>query len=92
MKEMTTLEKVWWYTVITIVAAFASVGIYFLTAPKHIVRYELGGAYSSGIPEIHVDIENGTDERIQLSKDVTWPAAVRMVDSLNTGLAKHPIR
>jgi hypothetical protein len=89
---MTTLEKVWWYTVIAIVAGFASVGIYMIAAPKHIVRYELGGAYNNGVPEIHVDIENGTDETIRLSKDVSWPAAVQMVDSLNTGLAKHPIR
>lgn len=89
---MTTVEKVWWYTVIAIVAGFASVGIYLLAAPKHIVRYELGGDYSSGIPEIHVDIENGADKTIQLSKDVTWPAAVQMVDSLNTGLRKNPIR
>lgn len=89
---MTTLEKVWWYTVITIVAGFASVGIYLLAAPKHIVRYELGGSYSTGVPEIHVDIENGADETIRLSKEVTWSAAVQMVDSLNTGIAKHPIR
>jgi hypothetical protein len=89
---MTTVEKVWWYTVIAIIAGFASVGIYLLAAPKHIVRYELGGQYNNGVPEIHVDIENAADETIQLSKDVTWPSAVRMVDSLNTGLAKHPIR
>lgn len=34
---MTTLEKVWWYTVIGIVAGFASVGIYLLAALRCIV-------------------------------------------------------
>lgn len=89
---MTTVEKVWWYVVIAIVAGFATVGIYLIAAPKHIVRYELGGQFSNGIPEIHVDIENCADEKIQLSKDVTWPVAVQMVDSLNRGLSKHTIR
>ena len=75
-----------------VLAIVLGVIIYFITAPKHVVRYELGGQYSEGIPEIKVDIENASDETIQLSKDVTWPEAIRMVDSLNQIIKTHPIK
>ena len=86
------MEKAWQIFLMGVLAIVLGVIIYFITAPKHVVRYELGGQYSEGIPEIKVDIENGSDETIKLSKDVTWPEAIRMVDSLNQIIKTYPIK
>ncbi len=80
---MNTIEKAWWYFLMLIIASFIAVGIYFILSPKRVVRYELDGRYSYGVPAINVNVENGTDYTIQLSKDVSWRDAVHMIDSLN---------
>jgi hypothetical protein len=90
--NLSTMEKAWMYFLMGVLATLLGVLVHHILAPKHVIRYDLGGKYSEGIPEINVDIENCTDETIKLSKDVTWEAAIKMVDSLNTDLAKHPIK
>lgn len=86
------MNRAWDIFGMAVLAAVISVGIYFILAPKHVVGYSLDSDYSVGVPKIDVDIENGADGVIQLSKDVTWSHAIRMVDSLNDGLKRHPIR
>lgn len=90
--NLSTMEKAWMYFLMGVLATLFGVLIVHILSPKHVIRYDLGGRYSEGIPTINVDIENSSDETIQLSKDVTWEAAVKMIDSLNTDLAKHPIK
>lgn len=80
---MNTIEKTWWYFLMLIIASFIAVGIYFILSPKRVVRYELDGRHSHGVPAINVNVENGTDYTIQLSKEVSWNDAVHMIDSLN---------
>lgn len=80
---MSILEKSWLYFLMLVLAAFVSVAIYFIVSPKHVIRYDLTGEYSRGIPEIRADVENSADYTIQLSKEVTWSEAVYLVDSLN---------
>jgi hypothetical protein len=80
------MEKAWQIFLMAVLATILGVIIYFIAAPKHVVRYELGGQYSKGIPTINVDIENFGDETIELSKDVTWEQAIHMVDSRNQNL------
>lgn len=86
------MEKTWQIFLMGVLATVLGVIIYFITAPKHVVRYDLSGQYSEGIPEIKVDIENSFDETIRLSKDITWPEAIHMVDSLNQIIKTHPIK
>jgi hypothetical protein len=90
--NLSTMEKAWMYFLMGVLATLLGILVHHILSPKHVVRYELGGRYSEGIPTINVDIENSQDETIQLSKDVTWEAAVKMVDSLNINLSKHPIK
>lgn len=85
------MEKIWQWFAIVVIAAFIGAGIYMIVSPKHVVRYELGVGYD-GIPAINADIENASDDRIRLSKEVTWSEAVHMVDSLNQNLRKYPIK
>jgi hypothetical protein len=85
------MDKIWQWFAIIVIATLIGVGVYGITAPKHVVRYELGAGYE-GLPAIHVDIENSSDETIRLSKDVTWQQAVQMIDSLNQNLRKHRIQ
>lgn len=80
---MSILEKAWLYFLMLVIASFIGVGIYFILSSKRVVRYELDGRYSHGVPAINVNVENGMDYTIQLSKDVTWNDAVHMIDSLN---------
>ena len=90
--NLSSMEKAWMYFLMGVLATLLGVLVHHILAPKHVIRYDLSGKYSDGIPEINVDIENCTDETIELSKDVTWEAAIKMIDSLNTDLAKHPIK
>lgn len=90
--NLSSMEKAWMYFLMGVLATLLGVLVHHILSPKHVVRYELGGRYSEGIPTINVDIENSQDETIQLSKDVTWESAVKMIDSLNTNLTKHPIK
>ena len=90
--NLSSMEKAWMYFLMGVLATLLGVLVHHILSPKHVVRYELGGRYSEGIPTINVDIENSSDEVIQLSKDVTWESAVKMIDSLNTNLSKHPIK
>jgi hypothetical protein len=85
------MEKVWQWLAILVIAALTGTLIRHITSPKHVVRYELGIGYD-GIPAITADIENSADDRIHLSKEVSWRDAVHMVDSLNMNLRKHPIK
>lgn len=85
------MEKIWQWLAIIVIAAFIGTGIYVIASPKHVVRYELGVSYD-GIPTINADIENAADDRINLSKEVSWSEAVHMVDSLNQNLRKYPIK
>lgn len=80
------------YFLMGVLATLLGILVHHILSPKHVVRYDLSGRYSEGIPTINIDIENSSDETIQLSKDVTWEAAVKMVDSLNINLSKHPIK
>lgn len=80
---MGTMEKAWLYFLMLVVASFVAVGIYFILSTKKVVRYELDGKYSHGVPAINVNVENGVDYTIQLSKEVSWSDAVHMIDSLN---------
>jgi hypothetical protein len=50
------MEKIWQYFLMLVITSFLGVAIYFILAPKRVVRYEL----------------DGMDYTIQLSKDVTW--------------------
>jgi hypothetical protein len=85
------MEKVWqWFAIIVIAAVLGLVG-YSIVSPKHVVRYELGTSYD-GIPKISADIENGVDNDIELSKEISWSEAVHLVDSLNQNLRKYPIK
>ena len=86
------MNRAWDIFRMAVLATVISVGIYFILAPKHVVHYSLDSEYNVGVPKIHVDIENSADHYIQLSKEVTWSHAIRMVDSLNDGLKRHPIR
>lgn len=86
------MEKAWQIFLMAVLSTVLGVIIYFIAAPKHVVRYELGGKYSKGIPTINVDIENFGDETIELSKEVTWEQAIHMVDSLNQTIKKYPIK
>jgi hypothetical protein len=90
--NLSTMEKAWMYFLMGVLATLLGVLVHHILSPKHVIRYDLGGKYSEGIPTINVDIENSSDETIQLSKDVTWESAIKMIDSLNTDLAKHPIK
>ena len=90
--NLSTMEKAWMYFLMGVLATLLGVLVHHILSPKHVIRYDLSGRYSEGIPCINVDIENSSDETIQLSKDVSWEAAVKMIDSLNTDLAKHPIK
>lgn len=85
------MDKVWQWFAIIVIAAFIGTGIYLIVSPKHVVRYELGIGYE-GIPAINADIENAADDKIRLSKDVSWREAVQMVDSLNQNLRKNKIQ
>ena len=78
------------FAILVLATIFTSIMIYSF-APKHTVRYELiNGSY--GIPTIHRDVENALDETVRLSKEITWPQAVKMTDSLNATLYKYPIK
>lgn len=85
------MEKVWQWFAIVVIAAGLGLAGYTIAAPKHVVRYELATSYD-GIPAIKADVENGADDHIELSKEISWHEAVRMVDSLNQNLRKHPIK
>lgn len=85
------MDKVWQWFAIIVIAAFIGTGTYLIVSPKHVVRYELGIGYE-GIPAINADIENAADDKIRLSKDVSWREAVQMVDSLNQNLRKNKIQ
>ncbi len=80
---MSILEKAWLYFLMLVIASFIGVGIYFILSSKKVVRYELDGRYSHGVPAINANVENGADYTIQLSKEVSWSDAVHMIDSLN---------
>jgi hypothetical protein len=85
---METMQKVWLYFLMAVIATFVSVAVYFLTSSKKVIQYELDGRYSYGVPSINANVENGADYTIQLSKEVTWSDAVHMVDSLNMTIKK----
>lgn len=85
------MEKVWQWLAILVIATLTGTLVRHVVSPKHVVRYELGIGYD-GIPAITADIENSADDRIHLSKEVSWSDAVHMVDSLNMNLRKHHIK
>lgn len=85
------MEKAWQWLAIIVIATLVGVGVYTIVSPKHVVRYDLGIGYD-GIPAITADIENAADDKIKLSKEVSWSEAVHMIDSLNQNLRKHPIK
>lgn len=81
---MNTIEKIWNYILMGVVITIV-VGLVLLTSSsKRVVRYELSG--SNGIPGVCKNIENGGDEYIQFSKEISWGRAIQMVDSLNKTL------
>jgi hypothetical protein len=77
------MERVWQYFLMFVLITFVITGIYFITAPKKVIAYELDGQYSQGVPAINVNVDNAADYTIQLSKEVSWNDAVHMIDSLN---------
>jgi hypothetical protein len=85
------MGKIWQFFLMFIILVILGSFILWLSSPKHIVRYDLDSAYH-GIPRINADVENGSDYTIPLSKEVSWEQAIRMVDSLNMGLKKYPVK
>lgn len=81
------MSKIWEGILMCIVVTAVAGLALFISQPKHTVRYELNSdCNNTGIPAIRVDIENGCDDVIHLSKEITWNKAIQMVDSLNNSL------
>lgn len=81
-----------WNTTLAVIALAILGGLITLSAlPKHLVRYELSSVHN-GVPAINKDIVYGTDETIYLNPNISFSEAVKLVDSLNNDLAKHPIK
>jgi hypothetical protein len=84
---MNTIEKAWQWFLIALATTLVTCLIFVAKAPKHTVRYEIDYSSSDhGVPAIRVDVENGTDNRINLSKEISWSKAIQLVDSLNQTL------
>lgn len=86
------MGKIWQFFLMFIILVILGSFILWLSSPKHVVRYDLNHTYQDGIPRIKADVENGSDYTITLSKEVSWEQAIRMVDSLNMGLKKYPVK
>jgi hypothetical protein len=78
---MSTISKVALYSLIAVGLSLFGTLIYFINSPKYVKSYYLKS--NSSIPAIGIEIENASDETIFLSREVSWPQAVQMVDSLN---------
>jgi len=86
------MEKVWQYFLMLVISTLLGLGIYYATAPKRVIEYQLSGEYSQGVPKIRVNIDNGPDDIIALSPDINWGRAIIIVDSLNINLKKNSIQ
>ena len=86
------MEKVWQYFLMLVISTFLGLGIYYVTAPKRVIEYQLYGEYNQGVPKIRVNIDNGPDDIIALSPDINWGRAIIIVDSLNINLKKNSIQ
>jgi len=76
-----------WNVILMGLAITVIVGVVMaIRSPKHTVRYELSSYNQNTLPAIRKDIENGGDENIYLSKEISWSKAVQLVDSLNQSL------
>lgn len=84
------MEKIWNVLAITTCATLLILFTIFCISPKHTIRYELDN--ESGRAAIVRDIENAFDERILLTREITWQEAISMCDSLNQQLKKYPIK
>lgn len=80
------MDKIWEAFLMALCTTLVVCLILMFSRPKHTVRYELHSDMNTGIPAIYVDIENGSDRIIHLSKEVSWSKAIQMVDSLNKTL------
>ncbi len=81
---MSTISKVALYSLIAVGLSLFGTLIYFINSPKYVKSYYLKS--NSSIPAIGIEIENASDETIFLSREVSWPQAVQMVDSLNKSI------
>jgi hypothetical protein len=86
------MGKIWQFFLMFIILVILGSFILWLSSPKHLVRYDLDRTYQDGIPRIKADVENGSDYTITLSKEVSWEQAIKMLDSLNLGLKKYPVK
>jgi hypothetical protein len=81
---MSTISKVSLYSLIVVGLSLFGTLIYLINAPKYVKSYYLRS--NSSMPAIGIEIENASDETIYLSREVSWPQAVQMVDSLNKSI------
>jgi hypothetical protein len=87
MSDLSTWEKFWMVILGIFCFWLIFAMVWFLFAEKPVVRYELSGY--AGQLQIRVDIENCADSFIPLI-GVDYEYAITIIDSLNSGLVKHP--
>lgn len=78
------IDKIWEGILMGVVVTAVAGLVIFIAQPKHTIKYELR-SYDK-MPAIKVDIENGFDDLIVFSSEISWSKAVQLVDSLNNTL------